>query len=101
MSSQIDPSSITPDNIPAILGAILVEIRDIKADQREIKTVLDEHTDCLEVFKFSKCKLVPWISRNKYVMAVIFGTLSVWISSLDWINRWLQWAFFPPIGGKP
>jgi hypothetical protein len=92
----IDPASITDDNIPAVLGAILIEIRDIKSEQTDIKNVLDDHTECLEIFKFSKCKLMPWMGRNRWILAAIFGGFSLWISSLDWLNRWLQWAFFPP-----
>jgi hypothetical protein len=92
----IDPASITDDNVPAVLGAILIEIRDIKAEQIKIKEVLDDHTECLEIFKFSKCRLAPWLGRNRWVLVALFSGISLWFASIDWLNRWLQWSFFPP-----
>jgi hypothetical protein len=95
----IDPASITQETIPAVLGAILIEIRDVKAEQIAIKKVLDEHTECLAIFKFSTCVVMPWIGRNRWVLVSIVGGVSIYLSSLDWLNRWLQWSFLPPRTG--
>lgn len=95
----IDPASITEDNVPQVLGAMLIELRDIRTEQGRIRETLDDHTDCLQIFKFSRCKLAPWLGRNRWAVAAAFASISIWMSSLDWINRWLQWAFFPPTGG--
>jgi hypothetical protein len=88
-----------------LLGQLIQAVNDLKAkneeDHEEIKAILKDHEECLEIFKFSKCKVMPWMGRNKWVIGVIFCSLSIWISSLDWLNRWLQWAFFPPISGGP
>ena len=101
LAPLIDPASITEDNIPQVLGAMLIELRDIRTEQTDIKEILADHTDCLQIFKFSRCKLLPWMGRNKWVIAIIFSGFSLWISALDWINRWSQWVFFPPKVGGP
>jgi hypothetical protein len=99
MEISIDPSNITQDSIPVVLGAILVQLDQNSKDHEEIKKMLKEHEDCLQILNFSRCKLIPWLGRNRYVVTSIFVVLSIWISSLDWINRYLQWAFFPPRPG--
>jgi hypothetical protein len=70
-----------------------------KKDHTEIKEILQRHEDCLQIFNISRCKVLPWIGRNRWVLTAIIGVVSLWISSIDWINRWLQWSFFPPRPG--
>ena len=96
MVSPIDPASITQENIPAVLGAMLVMLDQNAEDHKEIKAILKDHEECLRIFRFSRCNLIPWLGRNRWIVVAFFATISIWFSSLDWLNCWLQWAFFPP-----
>jgi hypothetical protein len=94
--SPIDPASLTHESVPYILGVLASQMEQNTKDHNEIKEILKDHDECLQIFKFSRCKLIPWVGRNRWVVTLLFLGLSVWISSLDWLNRWLQWVFFPP-----
>lgn len=92
----VDPSNINEDNIPQILAAILVVLEKNREEHAEIKEMLKCHEEYLQVLKFSKCTFFPWLSRNGWTLTLLLAFFSLWISSLDWINRWLQWSLFPP-----
>jgi hypothetical protein len=89
------------ENIPILLGALITYQQFNIKDHEEIKATLKDHEECLKVFKFSKCTLIPWISRNKWILLAIFMFISIWLSTInfasDWASRWLQWVFYPPI----
>ncbi len=113
---EIDPASITKDNIPSILGAIVIELRSInqrlddgiKQDQktaenidtrlRKVEQTLESHE---KVFwgpiRISKCHIIPFIKNNKYAMVVLFTVVTFWMSAIDYIVRAAQWAFQPPL----
>jgi len=95
----IDPASLTTESIPYVLGVLATEMQQNTKDHAEMKAILKDHDECLQIFRISKCQFLPWISRNRYVVGIIFLGISAWISSLDWFNRWAQWAFFPPRPG--
>jgi hypothetical protein len=82
---------LTHENIPYILGIIVTKIENIENEQLEIKKELKNHSDCLELFKLSKCKIFPWLGRNKYIVSILFVILSGWLSiinlSMDWITK--------------
>jgi hypothetical protein len=82
---------LTHENIPYILGIIITKIENIENEQSEIKKELKSNSDCLEIFKLSKCKIFPWLGRNKYVVSMLFVIFSVWLSlinfSMDWITK--------------
>lgn len=95
MVPPIDPSNINHDNIPIVLGVILTQQENMDKKLDDMMVKLEEHDECLEIFKFSKCKVIPWVSSNRWVITAIFALLSIWISGLDWLNRALQWSYFP------
>jgi hypothetical protein len=82
---------LTHENIPYILGIIVTKIENIENEQLEIKKELKNHSDCLALFKLSKCKIFPWLGRNKYIVSILFVILSGWLSiinlSMDWITK--------------
>jgi len=88
---------VTEKNVPLILIQLVEELKQMRNEQNRMAAILEEHSKCLEVFKFSRCTLIPWLQRNKSVILTLLLIGSMWISALDWINRWLQCAFFPPI----
>jgi len=103
---MIDPSKITYEQIPYVIGLIFLKMDSIEKEQKNINSsiddklnehtkILNEHTECLEIFKFSKCKLFPWFGRNKWIVSIIFFAISIWLSvinfSMDWITRAIQW----------
>lgn len=92
MSPSIDPASITSENVPAVLGSILTTLEALKDDMQELKAEQKANSECLQVFKISKCTILPWLSRNRYAVAIFF---SLCVSS-DILARWVQWTFFPP-----
>ncbi len=113
---EIDPASITKDNIPSILGAIVIELRSInqrlddglKQDQtnaEEINARLHKVEQTLEshekVFwgpiRISKCHIIPFIKNNKYAMAMLFAVVTFWMSAIDYAVRAVQWALQPPL----
>ncbi len=95
-----DINNITAENVPFVLGIIVTKLENIEHEQSEIKTVLKDHTDCLEIFKLSKCKIMPWLGRNKYIVSIMFVLFSAWLSiinfSSDWVARILQWGNLLP-----
>jgi hypothetical protein len=102
MAPSIDPASITHESIPAVLGALLAMAEQNKRDHNDIIEILQRHEDCLQIFNISRCKILPWLGRNRWVIATFLGAFSLWFASIDWLNRWVQWSFFPPraCGGK-
>lgn len=108
MSESLGNIAQTGENRDILLGQVLRGLADlqkanddqhneIKEILQEQKQILEEHEECLQIFRFSRCKLIPWIGRNRWAMIALFAIVSAWISSLDWLNRWLQWTLFPPI----
>jgi hypothetical protein len=102
---NIDLTNITKENSPVILSAIITKLNELdeKIDNTDVK--LTEHDRCLEVLKFGTCKLFPWIARNKWIIVLVFIILSLYLSAInfssEWASRWIQWAFYPPIGTCP
>lgn len=112
---EIDPASITKDNVPSILGAIVIELRSInqrlddgiKQDKKTAETIdarlkkveqtLESHEKIFwEPIRISKCHIIPFIKNNKYAMVVVFTVMTFWISAIDYVVRAVQWAFQPP-----
>jgi hypothetical protein len=77
---------LTYENIPILLGALITYQQFNLKDHEEIKTVLKDHEECLKVFKFSKCTLIPWISNNKWILFAIFTLLSLWLSTINFAS---------------
>jgi hypothetical protein len=115
---QMDPTQINNGNVPIVLGSLVTtvqsmhsenrkDLRDLKEDNQrqfnEVKEILadhgrilEEHEKCLEMFRFSQCKVLPWINNNKWLLVILFSLITFYFSTMDWLNRWLQWTFAPP-----
>lgn len=112
---EIDPATITKDNIPSILGAIVVELRAINqkiddglkqdlqtasaidARLQKVEQTLDSHEKMFwGPIKISKCHVIPFLKNNKYVVTFVFAAATFWMSAIDYIVRAVQWAFQPP-----
>ena len=93
---QIDPSKITEENIPVVLGVIITKLDDQGEDIRKIKDEMIEYNRYATVVRFSFCSFLPWIKRNKITITHGLALVTSYISILDWLNRWLQWSFLPP-----
>lgn len=112
---EIDPASITKDNIPSILGAIVTELRAINqkiddgikqdlqtalaidARLQKVEQTLDSHEKMFwGPIKISKCHVIPFLKNNKYVVTLFFAAATFWLSAVDYIVRAVQWAFQPP-----
>ena len=98
---SINPTDITTENIPIVLGIILMELKEIKEKNTnmeikfsEIEKKIDTHTKFFEIFNFSKCKVIPFLMQNKLLFGFLFAIVSFWISILtfmmDWISRAIQ-----------
>jgi len=113
---DIDPASITKDNIPSVLGAIVIELKSInkrlddglEQDKKtaetidtRLKTVEQTLQDHDKYFwgpiRISKCHIIPFLKNNKYAMAMLFTAMTFWISAIDYLVRAIQWALQPPI----
>ena len=113
---EIDPASITKDNVPSLLGAIVIELRainqrideGIKQDKetaesidarlKKVEQTLDSHE---KVFwgpiRISKCHILPFLKNNKYAVTAMFMAMTFWMSAIDYLVRAIQWALQPPI----
>ncbi len=118
---EIDPAKITKDNVPSILGALVVEM---KAMNSKIDETMKEANDSIEgkitaingrldtidktlkeherIFwgplRISRCEIVPFLWRNKIALIALWLILSVWVSAIDWGVRALQWGnALPPL----
>jgi len=76
---------------------------DVRFDKMDAK--LEEHSQCLEPLRFSRCKLIPWLGRNRWFVMGFFALVTAYLSTInfvsDWVSRSLQWGFFPPKIGGP
>lgn len=118
--TDINPAEITEDNIPSVLGAIVVELKalNVKVDQRmqgiedkvegrlngidqrldSIDKTLADHEKLLwGPLRMSKDTLWPLIWKNKLILILIWFLISVWISAIDWVVRGTQWTYFSPL----
>ena len=107
--TDIKPAEITEDNIPSVLGAIVVELKalNLKVDQRmqgidqrldSIDKTLADHEKLLwGPLRMSKDTLWPLIWKNKLILILIWFLISVWISAIDWVVRGTQWTYFSPL----
>lgn len=92
----INPEDVTHDNMPYHVG-MLVNKMEVLADRMDKHDAYHADRDkALEVLNFSACKLLPWLSRNKYVVGMIGFGVTAWFSLWDVAIRWFQWSFFPP-----
>ncbi len=107
---QIDPASITEDNVASVLGALVVEIQNMnnKIDEKMditnrtidekignlsgrlivIENTLREHENMFwGPFRFSRCDLFPFIWRHKWLLLLLWTLLSVWVSAIDYVVK--------------
>jgi hypothetical protein len=112
---EIDPARITKDNIPYVLGAIVVELRainekidnGINKDHEETEKInnrlltVEETLACHEKYfwgpiKLSRCQIIPFLKRNKYAVIATFSIATSWLAAVDYLVRAAQWAMNPP-----
>jgi hypothetical protein len=90
-----DITQINHENLPMVISAMVVQNAQIVQALDSITKKLEEHDECLQLFRFSKCQFMPWLGRNKWLIGVIFTCGSVWLAainfSMDWITRLIQW----------
>lgn len=110
MDLPIDPSNINHDNLPTVVGAMAVMIQDNcetskaldkKIDQIDGKVTgvqekIDKYESCYSALRVSFCTVVPWIKKHKLAISIVISGVTLWWSVVDWVNRYLQWTFFPP-----
>jgi hypothetical protein len=96
---HIDPASITEENVAVVLGALVVEIQNMNSkidEQGEclgnrltvIENTLREHESLFwGPFRFSRCDLVPFIWKHKWLLLLIWTSLSIGVSAIEFIVR--------------
>lgn len=89
---SIDPTEIDDSNLKSVMVAFLFQMSAFEEKQNTLISDVAEIRDLLQVFKLSRCNLLPWISRNRWLLATIISSYA----ALDWIIRAIQWALFPP-----
>lgn len=113
---DIDPSTITKESMPAVLGAIVNELKTLNQKIENSFNEMTKSTACLEnrvstieetlrlheryfwgPIKLSRCEILPFIWRNKAVLLVLLGVASSWLAVVDYAVRAVQWAVTPPI----
>lgn len=114
---KIDPSNITDENIPAVLGAIVVELQNLperleinmnatnqaltmqveSIENRlcNIEAVLREHDRIFwKPIKISRCEVIPFMKKNKWLLLGLWSMISIWLGAIDWIVRAIQLDIF-------
>lgn len=73
------------------------DMATLRDEVRCIGKEVDSHKQVIGLLRISSCEIFPWIKRNKNKLGFVVLVLSAYLSLLDWINRWLQWNFLPPV----
>jgi len=73
------------------------DIAHLRDEVRDIGKEVDSHREVIKLIRISSCEILPWIKRNKNKLVITLAIISTYLSLLDWINRWLQWSFLPPV----
>jgi len=73
------------------------EMSSLRNEVKCIWKKVDDHERVMVFLRFSSCEIIPWVKRNKNKIGFGILIVSGYLSLLDWINRWLQWNFLPPV----